>query len=196
MSLKRSLHSKRSKKTSENRLDQSTFLKQALKVIGRTGKGWIGVHELTKLMGVTTGSFYWHFKNRNEFVTALLEHWAEEFNYRARSIIEQTGQDPRDQLLKLAKLITHDELSSKDLAMRAWALRENEVAQFLEKVENFRYRFIRSLFEQIGFKGDQLESRTRTFICYFSLETFLQIPLSDKKRKDLVEPLVELLLSR
>ena len=33
---------------------------------------------LAKSMGVTTGSFYWHFKNRREFLDALLDYWERE----------------------------------------------------------------------------------------------------------------------
>jgi AcrR family transcriptional regulator len=46
-------------------------------VLARDGVGGLRVEVLAKRCGVTKGSFYWHFKDRQALLEALLDHWKE-----------------------------------------------------------------------------------------------------------------------
>ena len=41
-------------------------------------------------LGVTTGSFYWHFRGRDDFVASLVDYWGREFTAR---VIEDLAYD-------------------------------------------------------------------------------------------------------
>lgn len=61
-------------------------------------------------------------------------------------------------------------LASYDIAMRTWAAQEPSVAEVLAEVDRNRYAFVRSLFKEMGFKGEELEIRTRIFAVANSLD--------------------------
>jgi AcrR family transcriptional regulator len=58
-----------------HRLSRDEWLEQALEVTSRKPHGKLRIHELVKHLGVTRGSFYWHFKDREDFVRSLGEYW-------------------------------------------------------------------------------------------------------------------------
>jgi AcrR family transcriptional regulator len=59
------------------RFDREAWLEAALEVLARQGQAKLRVETLARQLGVTKGSFYHHFKNREAFLKALLAYWAE-----------------------------------------------------------------------------------------------------------------------
>jgi len=51
------------------------WLSLALDVLAREGNAKLRVEAIAAALGVTTGSFYWHFKNRSDFLESLVRHW-------------------------------------------------------------------------------------------------------------------------
>jgi AcrR family transcriptional regulator len=62
------------KNKSSKRLSREEWLSRALQVLSREGKAKLKIESLTKNLGVTKGSFYWHFKGRAEFVRSLADY--------------------------------------------------------------------------------------------------------------------------
>lgn len=58
------------------RLARSDWIGAALEVIAVKGIGSVSVERLADGLGVTKGSFYWHFESRGELVRAALEDWS------------------------------------------------------------------------------------------------------------------------
>ena len=58
-------------------LDRENWIESATDVLAREGLGGLRIEVLAKRCGVTKGSFYWHFKDRQDLLTAILEHWQE-----------------------------------------------------------------------------------------------------------------------
>jgi hypothetical protein len=54
--------------------------------------------------------------------------------------------------------------------MRAWAERDAMAAEAVAKVYQMRLGYIREAFSELGFKGAELEMRTRLYVCYHSWE--------------------------
>jgi len=57
------------------RLDAAAWTKVALEVLAEQGIHGVRVEALAKRLGVTKGSFYWHFKDRGALFDATLEEW-------------------------------------------------------------------------------------------------------------------------
>ena len=68
--------------------------------------------------------------------------------------------------------------------MRTWATHEPEVASVVRKVDRMRLTFVRGLFKEIGFEGDELETRTRIFVTVMSLESGILVRDPQDKRLD------------
>src|ERR1700692_2183407 len=68
------------KGTGAKRLDEPTLMaadwaEAALHLIAEAGLGALTVEALAARLGVTKGSFYWHFKGRSELLADALRRW-------------------------------------------------------------------------------------------------------------------------
>ncbi|MBF91631.1 MAG: TetR family transcriptional regulator, partial [Rickettsiales bacterium] len=66
------------KKSVIDRQSKESWLNAALKALASGGIDKVRVESLAKNLGVTKGSFYWHFKDREQFLDELLNFWAEQ----------------------------------------------------------------------------------------------------------------------
>jgi len=151
---------------SQKRLSREQWLALALEEVTKVGGAKLRIDKLVQGLGVTKGSFYWHFKNRNDFVRSLAEFWV---RYTTGQVIERMDQvkgDAKDRLLALMEIIFTQGLDKYELPMRAWAAEEPHIAHVVQAAEAQRLAFINSLFAEIGFAGDELEMRARVFVCY------------------------------
>ncbi len=56
-------------------LDRQQWTQAALRALERDGVAAVAVEPLTRELGVTKGSFYWHFAGRDELLAGALELW-------------------------------------------------------------------------------------------------------------------------
>ena len=50
---------------------------------------------LARELGVTPGSFYWHFENRSDFIRAMAEYWRDKYTSDVRDeVFAAEGEDP------------------------------------------------------------------------------------------------------
>ena len=175
------LMARRTKKAENGRLGQEDWLAGALEAIAREGGGVLTIEKLVARLGVSRGSFYWHFRDRADFVRQLVDYWAELFTREVSREITETREDAEQGLLRLAEFIVSRRLARYDIAVRAWALHDPLAARGVRKVDEYRLQIVRSLFEEMGFAGEELETRARTFVVYYSLELGL---FSRMSRKD------------
>ena len=158
------------KNKSSKRLNREKWLARALEILSREGKAKLRIDPLTTSLGVTKGSFYWHFKDRADFVKSLAKFWAKYSTNQVIKEINQSRGTASDRLLSLMDFLCRKDFGKYDVSMRAWATQEPEVARIVKKVDEQRFTFVRSLFVELGFKGQELEMRTRTFVVFHSLE--------------------------
>jgi len=148
------------------KLGRKDWVKQGLKILGESGIEAVRVEPLAKLMNVTKGSFYWHFKNRDELLEALLQEWVRS---ETEGIIQRVDEKHGDAIAKLMHLF---ELAIQDdgkveNAIRAWATNDVKAANILSKVDSHRLEYTRDLFLQIGFSG--IDAMVRARMAYYTL---------------------------
>ncbi len=181
-----SLMELRARNDKTTKLTREAWLQRALEVLAREGQAKLRIEALTGSLGVTKGSFYWHFKNREDFVMALLEYWAREYTERVIEEMKQARGSARQRLLSLMETLHEQESARYDTAVRSWANQEPAVAAVVKRVDKARLRYVGSLFAELGFKGKELEMRTRTFVIYHSLKNGLFVRKSKKEERELV----------
>lgn len=86
-------------KTEKRRLTRSDWVEEATEVLAARGLSAIAVEPLAERLGVTKGSFYAHFANRDELIAAVMERWKE---LDTDEVIAAAGQvgDPRERLAR------------------------------------------------------------------------------------------------
>ncbi len=86
-----------SKPAARRSLNANDWIQAALDVIAESGIEAVAVEPLARRMGVTKGSFYWHFANREALVTAALQDWEHQETVEMIQRAEAESQ-PRERL--------------------------------------------------------------------------------------------------
>lgn len=128
----------------------------------------VRVDTLSKDLGVTRGSFYWHFKDRDDLLRRLLLGWRNRATEQIIDRFERRNIKPRELIRDLLQLPQHGaaarRAASIELAIRAWARRDEMARHYVDEVDNKRQAYIAQCFSGLGF--DIPESRTRAFMLY------------------------------
>jgi len=148
------------------RLTRAEWLRQALDVLASQGAGSLNIQRLVDALGVSRGSFYWHFTDRADFVHALLDYWHDIYTAPVPDLIGSEGGTGREKFLRFLRAIHEMDLTRFDVPIRSWAMQEPEVAQRLIRTDRFRLEFTRSLFVEMGFTGRQADLRARSCVAY------------------------------
>lgn len=170
--------------TRSERLGKEEWLSRALEHLAKEGREKLTIDRLVAALGVTKGSFYWHFTSRKDFHDQLLQYWDERFTQSVIGELAQLDGDPAAQLWKLMEVVFENDLTRYDLVVRAWAAQDAEIADYVQRVDQTRTRVVRGLFKEMGFTGVQLEMRTHSSITYLSMETGVLVKKSRKQRRD------------
>ena len=154
-------------------LDRGNWIENAIDVLARDGVGGLRVEVLAKRCGVTKGSFYWHFKDRQDLLAAILEHWKEG---RIRDIEKTTSVTPgkeREQLhfaIEVYGASRNRKGMSIELAVRDWARHDSQAATVVEAVDLYRLECTRKLFVAAGMSDAEAKSRSLLlYACVFGL---------------------------
>ncbi len=142
------------------RLGPHDWLAGALETLGREGVVGVNVENVARSMGVTKGSFYHHFKDKEEFISRLLEHWETELTDKIGAHLSHLHGKPAEQLLALLEFIAENETNQYDASMRAWAMHDERVATVVRRVDRKRLAYVRNLFRKMGFPADQAGMRS------------------------------------
>jgi len=174
------------KARASTQLTKEQWLSRALEILSRRANSRLRVRDLAKDLGVTTGSFYWHFNGREDFVQSLLEYWERVYTDEARRITQAIERSPQYRLLFLMRMILEQKLSLYDSAFRAWATEDPHVSDYVAKVDAKRLGYVGSLFREMGFSGTELKMRLRLWLVYESNQFSLLDGMSQKQMAGLM----------
>jgi AcrR family transcriptional regulator len=149
-----------------SRLTRQDWIATGLKTLEATGVETVRVEPLAKHMGVTKGSFYWHFKNRDDFLAAILQEWVDCQTNRIIEKVEALGGDARAKLLYLFELAVEDDGGIEN-GIRAWATSDSKVMAVLAQVDRRRLDYTKDLFLEVGFAP--FEAMVRARMVYYAL---------------------------
>src|SRR3954468_563081 len=101
-----------------DQLSAKDWLDQGLKSLAHSGFTALKAEPLAKAMGVSRGSFYWHFADISAFHAAILKRWRE---IAAEQIIAGVEAASRDEnpLAVLLRRVFREKLLLEN-AVRAW----------------------------------------------------------------------------
>ena len=89
------------------RLSADDWAQGALDLIAEQGVNAVAVEPLARRLGVTKGSFYWHFPSREALLKAALERWEQMEQELVFGSLEAIS-DPRERLRQLFRLVAHE----------------------------------------------------------------------------------------
>ncbi|MEM9404605.1 MAG: TetR/AcrR family transcriptional regulator [Acidobacteriota bacterium] len=150
------------------RLARESWVAAGMKALVERGVQAVSVEPLAKELGVTKGSFYWHFASRAELLESLLETWEREGTLSIIEAVEARASSPAERLERLVltttKTTPYDELEG---ALRDWARTDALAAAAVGRVDRRRLRYVTDLLVATGL--DRARSRRRANIFYRTL---------------------------
>ena len=161
---------KKVKRNQKKNVSKDQWLAKALDSLESSGVEGVKIEKLAKALGISRSGFYWHFKNRQDLLEHLLEHWITEYTGIVSDDPDVIKLDPKKRLMNVMEMIRDKNLAKYDLAINAWAKIDPLARKALKKAVNLRLSYLRSIFAELGYTGDELEMRTRLFVCYHSWE--------------------------
>ena len=140
--------SKARKRSATPKLTRDDWLDAAFDAVVQGGFDNVRVLVIADTLGVTRGSFYWHFADRADLIAALLARWRERELDSNRRLQSESAADPEadlERLLESALAHAGTDLENMrfELAVRGLGQREPAVAKMLVEVDRMRM----SLFE-------------------------------------------------
>lgn len=149
-------------------LTPETWIEAATTVLVDQGIDHVRVDVLAGELGVTRGSFYWHFRDREDLLRRVLQAWSERTTEQLTRRLESARTDPREQLRDVISLPFRGRAAARaariELAIRAWARRDEMARQAVDEADAARIGYHETIFAALGFAGE--EARQRGFLLY------------------------------
>ncbi len=180
-------------KSTRRRVSKDEWLARALEILAAEGEGGIRIERLARDLNIAKSGFYWHFKDRRDLLSKVLDYWAYEYTGVVAQNQQLARASPESRLNQAARMIRVHNLTKYDVSIRAWAEHDAMAAEAVAQVYQMRLGYLREAFSELGFRGDELEMRTRLYVCYHSWEAAMFGNDSERKLSRLQKLRIKLL---
>lgn len=141
------------------RLSREDWLRFAMKTLATSGHGALKADTLARGLGVSRGSFYWHFADLAAFQTALLEDWRSRYSEGIIDALATEGT-PRVKLIKLLERSIGAD-PSLERALRAWAVADDAARRVIDETDAMRLAYLEALLRDHGVASEAVALRAR-----------------------------------
>ena len=141
------------KKHDKPRLKKADWIRAAKEILIKEGIGRISLRRLSDTLKVTTGAFYWQYKNLGELHDDLRWDWEVNNNAPFNRIFDSPIHDWKQTYLQYVRaVILETEYDPAfDNSIRNWAKSSIETAEVLKRVDTLRVLQLIKLYEHIGY---------------------------------------------
>ena len=130
------------------RLTAQDWIDFALKTLAREGFAALKADVLARKLGVSRGSFYWHFAELGTFHARVIEHWRLVATEAIIAGLER--YDTREQRLDMLLRGAFGHSALMEIRMRAWADENAQAARVMNDIDRRRRAYIEQLLVQAG----------------------------------------------
>ena len=176
----------------DSRLTRQDWVLTALNVFLQEGIGSVQITKLAEDLGVTRGSFYWHFKSRKQLLDAIVAEW----RIRNTDIMVQALSRARtveQGILELFYIwVDHSKFSPQlDQAMRDWGRISPEISTLVQSEDDSRVAAIAAFFRDQNY--EETEAFIRARVTYFTQLSYyaLGVEESTEQRMAYLETYVD-----
>jgi AcrR family transcriptional regulator len=165
-------------------LTREDWVSGAWDMLGESGLDGVRVEPLARRLGVTKGSFYWHFKGRGELLEALLDRWFSIWDDQMSPDME-AATNPADRIWALFESVVGRVTRGQTVALRMLSHDDPDVAARLEVRDNQRLAFLMAQLEEIGFTQEEARVRGQIYQAIMTGEYLRSggLPLEERIRR-------------
>lgn len=184
------------KPSSAARLTRDDWLDAAFRAAIEGGFGAVRVLTLADTLGVTRGSFYWHFADHAELVNALIDRWYQRELKMGERLLQGQPQDPLARILRIlegaiAHSVEEREFDRFELALRSLASKDSAVAELLEKVDQNRMKILHDHYFQLVHDEEKaLELSALFYLAVVGSHQALNRPSASDKMSDYLKSII------
>jgi AcrR family transcriptional regulator len=149
------------------RLGPESWVRAGFEALVRGGAEAVRVEPLAVQLGVTKGSFYWHFADRGELLRQMLARWEAGGTHRIIEQLRGSAAPAREQLSQLMAICRERANGSIEGAVRAWGAASPEAGKVVARVDQAREGFVEGLLREMGLSAASARQRTR--VLYLAL---------------------------
>lgn len=159
------------------RLGTDDWVAAALAVMAEDGIGGVKIHRLCERLGVTKGSFYWHFEDVDALLAELVSRW--------RSAAEQSqaprvATDTKQDLLAAVRLFADPRSRRLARAMRDWARTDARARAAVRAGDDAVFANLVRAFCELGF--DHADADMRAKVLFYAGVGFEDVgPIGDRR---------------
>jgi len=128
--------------------------------------------EFATRLGVTKGSFYWHFKGRSELLADALGRWEHRVTTEAITGLSAVT-DPRQRLSLMLDAASQSPRSRSLYAALAEAAEDPIVKRVLSRVASTRIKYLEACYRALGFTQPRAEAKA--VLAYAAYRGLLQL---------------------
>lgn len=159
------------------------WLLATLDVLRERGIEGVKVVSIARRLGLTSGSFYWHFKNLRDLLDSVLLYWEETLTGHIIQDARQFQGPPEERIRLLMHQVIQEDASRPDGAIAVWAKSDPDAAQCFKRAMERRFEFSAWLFSEAGFAPADAETRGRMMVMTLMGETTNDLKLRDDWRE-------------
>jgi len=150
-----------------SRLSADDWVAAAATRFAEGGADAVRVEPLAKALGVSKGSFYWHFRDRAALLTAVVDAWEQRGTLEIIEAVEQQADDPAARLWALFERTfgTPAMADAFETAVRAWASRDAHAQAVAKRVDRRRLAFVAELLHSAGIPKPEAKRRADILYC-------------------------------
>lgn len=152
--------------TPKQRGSEDIWLKAAFEVLAEKGIEAVKIMSLAELLGLTRTGFYWHFKDREALLEAMISCWEEKNTGNLITQTEAYAESITEAMFNVFDCWLDDTLfdARLDLAIRNWARNDSSLQNRLDLADKQRSAAVAAMFRRFGFSEVQAEVRSMTVI--------------------------------
>ena len=161
-----------------SQLQRFDWLLAALELFIAEGIEAVRITRLADVLGVTRGSFYWHFTNRDDLIESLVTYWRDK---NTSVIIEavNSATSLSDGIFNFFDTcVDSNQFDPRlDLAIREWARRSEDIRQQIDMADSTRVKAITNLFSRYAYPMPEAFIRAR--VIYFAQIGFYALDVKE-----------------
>lgn len=171
-----------------DKLNRHRWLTAGLQTLAQAGPQALRIMPIAEQLQVTKGSFYWHFKDLEDYRTAVLEEWERHYTGDAIAALDHDRLEPRQKLRTWIVGATYADLRL-ERAVRLWALSNPAVTAVRQRVDAKRIDFLDKLLCGVGWAPQTARTLARWAYCaWLGYATLDEVKFTDHE--------LDLILSR
>jgi AcrR family transcriptional regulator len=146
------------------RLDRTRWLDAGLAALADGGPAGIKIPAIANRLGVTKGSFYWHFRDLQSFEDELLAAWEQKYTLDVIRRLDESSSSATQRLRRLLSMASKTDMRLAN-AVRQWSATDARANRAQKRADRERLKYVSALLRDVGWSSKEASTLARWAYC-------------------------------